>query len=198
MSVGQRNTLQNIREGRYWFFVSLPAQLCKVLFLWMKENQRRVNCFLACNFCAYLFPSVLCTEEFRYLSVTFASACFISSFCWHLNRCACTYTGLYSCFFRSFKPVFSMTFFSFSSRSGCLEAWLHWLPAILSVSFSWAGWRSGCVLKAVCHSFCAFSESTGFGKILLFFIVLVMKQSSCSSNFELTLTRQELRNLHST
>lgn len=138
MSVGEINTLQNIWEGRYWFFVSPPAQLCKVLFLWTKENQRRNKCFLVCNFYACLFLSVLCIEEFWYLSVTFASACFISSFCWLLNSCACSYTGLYSCFFHSFKSMFSMTFFYFSSHSGCLEAWLHPLPAILSAYFSWA------------------------------------------------------------
>lgn len=92
--------------------------------------------------------------------------------------CACTYTGVYRknkliqlVFFHSLKPMFAMTFFFyFSSCSGCLEAWLHLLPAVLSVYLSWSILESkmcveGCVAASAVSvhlhlgllKFCCFS-----------------------------------------
>jgi len=55
------------------------------------------------------------------------------------------------------------------------------------------------VLKAACHSLGGSSESAAFVEdLLLFFVVLLMKQPRCFGDFQLTLSLQVLRNLHST
>lgn len=93
----------------------------------------------------------------------------------------------------------SCCFLYFSAHSGCLEAWLHLLPAILSAYLSWTDWEIKMCVAALCHSCCGFKEAAGFVKVLLlFFITLLMKQSGCAGNFQLTLNFQVLRNLHST
>lgn len=94
---------------------------------------------------------------------------------------------------------FLLLFFTLALTLAVLRlGFIHRLPSFQCTSLE-SFQRSRSVLKSVCHSLCGFSESSGFVKVLLFyFIVLLMKQSSCSGNFQLTLSLQVLRNLHST
>lgn len=216
MSRGQVNTPQHVNGSRYWqwvsrgflcyhlwvdffligvLFSSPPSTIRSFVSVDRRETEQKTPSLPAIS--KLLFTAVLCPKEFWSLS----------HFCFHLLSFLFLLTQtlqpiLVLVYMLEYTLVFS-TLWSlefFTSVLALAVLRLGFICYLLSFQYTSleAFWRARCVLKAVCHILCGLSASAGFVKVLLFFIALLMKQSSCSGNFQLTLNLQVLRNLYST